>query len=106
MRIIRHMLRALAFDLFGLLHHGVMPNRWRWPGGAINPPINFNILEKIIMFCKHKWEVKHESLTPSFLERADVNHTKGVFLGMTQSTKIVIMACEKCGKVDKTIEKV
>ena len=58
------------------------------------------------MFCKHEWEVKHESLTPSFVERMHVEHMKNGYLEMAQSTKIIIMACVKCGKVDKTIEKV
>ena len=57
-------------------------------------------------FCKHKWVVKHESLTPSFIERTKPKSLGSFSDSMTEGTRLVIMACTECGKVDKTIVKV
>lgn len=57
------------------------------------------------MFCKHDWEKIVDDYTPSFMERCPSQFEEGR-LSMTQGTKIIILKCNKCGKLDKTVEKV
>jgi hypothetical protein len=59
-----------------------------------------------MMFCKHKWEVKHDSLTPSIIERAGLRGVTSANGHAIMATRIIIMTCAKCGKIDKTIEEV
>lgn len=59
--------------------------------------------------CEHEWEVMESSLTPSPMERLQEQgevQMKGFSQSMLYSTKIIILACKKCGAIDKTIEKV
>ena len=55
------------------------------------------------MFCKHVWEVKVEKFVDSFLERSRCSRVNSCNTGLAESTHIVIISCEKCGKIDKTI---
>lgn len=56
------------------------------------------------MFCKHDWEKVVDDYTASFAER--YNGKFEGYLDMMQGTKIIILKCNKCGKLDKTIERV
>ena len=58
------------------------------------------------MFCKHDWELKDKTILPANLEllqgklgSADIPHQYFV------KKLIVLMACKKCGKLSKTVEK-
>jgi hypothetical protein len=59
------------------------------------------------MFCKHKWEKIVETTNPALFASAEPgfrgkNLPECIFRGK----HIVIMACEKCGKVYKSVEDV
>lgn len=58
------------------------------------------------MFCKHDWEKIVDDYTPSCLERNREYELTGVPVSMLKGTKIIILKCNKCGKLDKTIERV
>lgn len=60
-------------------------------------------------FCKHEWEVILNNFYPSPLERLGEKgsvklgeYDPGAMLG----TRIIILRCSNCGKLNKTIEKV
>jgi len=57
------------------------------------------------MFCKHDWKIQTERFIESNFERAA--RLKVPFTGNDNmdhsATHIVIMTCNKCGKVNKTV---
>ena len=55
------------------------------------------------MFCKHKWVVLVEKTLPAAVDPVEVLK-QGVRCSgeLLQKTHIVILACEKCGALDKT----
>ena len=59
-----------------------------------------------MMFCNHDWEKIVDDYTPSPLERTPVTNLENGSYELFQGTKIIILKCNKCGKLDKTIEKV
>jgi len=61
------------------------------------------------MFCKHEWEIIVDKLEKSPMER--LTDKGSVKLGeysteMMLGTRIIILQCTKCGKLDKTTERV
>lgn len=60
------------------------------------------------IFCKHKWEKLVEERIVSPLREALTRGgtIKGFDPSDLQDTYILVLACEKCGKLDKTVEKV
>ena len=60
------------------------------------------------MFCKHDWKKIVNDYMPSFAERNKemVQRATKVPYDAHMATKIIILKCNKCGKLDKTIEKV
>lgn len=62
------------------------------------------------MFCKHDWKVIHNELIDSPLDRMSEMGSKIRMESMPYNlpfkTKIIILQCRLCGKLDKTIEKV
>ena len=59
------------------------------------------------MFCKHKWEIIKDEDLPSLVEKAralGINSWRG-WTSDFERTRIIILACENCGKLDKTIKK-
>lgn len=60
------------------------------------------------MFCKHVWVKITEVLMPSAFEQANAveGYTVSAIDGVGMFTKkiVVILACEKCGKLNKTVE--
>lgn len=57
------------------------------------------------MFCKHKWTVLVEKMVESPLIRHG-GAAEGIPVDLMMGTHIVIMSCEKCGKVYESVEKV
>ena len=55
--------------------------------------------------CNHRWDVKCDKLVPSFIERVRPSKMDRMALEMSQSTHVLVMACIRCGKIDKTITK-
>ena len=59
------------------------------------------------LFCRHKWEVKVDKFEKSILQKMSEDHRGSSFENLPasamQGCHIVIMACEKCGSIDKTI---
>lgn len=52
--------------------------------------------------CKHDWEVKSAIVLPSAFEQMK-NCGRGTYpYWIFQKKAVVIMACKKCGKIDKT----
>ena len=59
------------------------------------------------MFCKHEWKVMVEKLTESKAELSVRLKMEGKLgAGIFNRKSIIIMACQKCGKVDKTVTEV
>lgn len=60
--------------------------------------------------CDHKWEIITNTYDKSPLERMKegISSMKNVTLpsDAMYGTRIIILQCEICGKLDKTIEKV
>lgn len=59
--------------------------------------------------CKHDWEVIHDSYTKSFM--VQITEMGYKFNGKTSCEdtlgfKLVILRCKKCGKLNKTEERV
>lgn len=54
------------------------------------------------MFCKHKWVVLVEKTMPAAFDPAKFERVKGLDCRALLKTHIVILACEKCGELDKT----
>ena len=59
--------------------------------------------------CDHKWVVLSENILPSAFEqiaKASAGRVRigEVCEGTFQKKIVVILACEKCGSLDKTIE--
>jgi len=57
------------------------------------------------MFCKHEWEKVTERREKNELSR-NVQNIKATNLGPLLDTYILVLKCIKCGKLDKTVEKV
>ena len=56
------------------------------------------------MGCKHDWALQSDTVLPSAIEQMGaVNHIKGFAKEPFQKKHIVILTCEICGKIDKTI---
>ena len=56
-----------------------------------------------MIFCKHKWVVLVEKTLPAAVELAEVlKQGARCSWELLQKTHIVILACEKCGALDKT----
>ena len=58
------------------------------------------------MFCKHKWSVLVEKLLPSAISSHPGIKVERCSADLLLKTHVVILACEKCGKIDKTVEKI
>jgi len=58
------------------------------------------------MFCKHDWKEIINDYTLSPLERLEQFKSETAPADIFFGTKIIILKCVKCGKLDKTIEKV
>ena len=56
------------------------------------------------MFCKHKWTVLVEKTLPTAfdLDPAKFERVRNLDWRTLLKTHIVILTCEKCGKLDKT----
>ena len=56
------------------------------------------------MSCKHKWTVLVEKTLPAAfdLDSAKIQRASGLDWRVLLKTHIVILACEKCGQLDKT----
>lgn len=58
------------------------------------------------IFCRHDWEVKHRETLPSPFEQMAVVGLKSIertTLSMFDKTSITILACKKCGCINKTV---
>ena len=57
-------------------------------------------------FCKHEWKIVDKTVLPSALEQmAKAGGTSKIQgRGMVTKKVVVILQCETCGKLDKTIE--
>jgi len=72
------------------------------------------------MWCKHKWTVLVNNYDKSPVERiveirratpqenfeSRYNKNFSYLLTQLEGTRIIILCCDKCGKINKTIEKV
>jgi len=56
--------------------------------------------------CSHEWKVLDKSYDASPMERLGAKSAKNVWPDAYQGTRMVILTCEKCGKLNKTIERV
>ena len=63
------------------------------------------------MFCRHKWRLVDKTVLPSLIEVAaksgasKMQTSASMAKDMLQRTVISILACEKCGKVKKFVER-
>lgn len=55
--------------------------------------------------CNHSWTKQHDELIPSFLERSHATKMESGSYELCESTHIIILTCDKCGLIDKTITK-
>lgn len=56
--------------------------------------------------CSHDWEIKSKDILPSAFEQMSVGKftvEELIFAAFTKKI-IIILACKKCGELDKTIE--
>ena len=61
------------------------------------------------MFCKHKWKLLAEHTEKSLVEKVILEGggtMEGVGRDATKGTHVVVLGCELCGKLDKTITRV
>lgn len=64
------------------------------------------------MFCRHKWDKKSEVVLPSLIEQQLANgrvtelkirHCDIKIAG--SKTVVIVLSCEKCGKLKKFVER-
>lgn len=58
--------------------------------------------------CTHNWKIITESyeVAPLFkMAKYGLSHIKGLNPRDALGTKLIILQCEKCGVLDKTVEK-
>lgn len=60
-------------------------------------------------FCKHNWEllVKESHESPLIrLKKSGFYKVKGLYEDAAFGTSIIILKCDKCGSIDKTVTKI
>ena len=62
-----------------------------------------------MLFCKHKWSLVVDETLPSPMSELGklgyVKKFKGGDCTLLKKTHIVVMSCDKCGKVFKSVER-
>ena len=58
------------------------------------------------MFCKHQWKEISNSYDRSPMERLRLLEAANCPVKLLRGTRIIILTCTECGKLDKTVTRV
>ena len=56
--------------------------------------------------CEHKWEIITEKTIPNSLVANGVKGVTQDFMNELKDTYILVLKCQECGQLNKTVEKV